>query len=540
MSIVSVSDIFCGAGGFSEGFRQKGFDVAFALDNWQPAIDTHSFNHKKTFHLKISVLDLDIKQIKSIIPDTTVIIGSPPCTYFSKSNKGGKGDFSMGIKLVKKFLQIIAIKKPKFWVLENVLPLMNHIKDKYSYDELGLDGGDRTALHVPRKMMVDASDFGVPQRRKRLFCGNFPFKEPNKKNLVTLGDVINSLPSPISSPRFDSLISDINYKFKIKEGDLTDHFYDTRISEYHWTEAKRLKQDHSYYGKMSFPEDFNKPSRTIMATNNVRSRESLIFIDKNSTKCFRTPTIREIATIQSYPISYQFLGNSEDTKYALVGNSVPPKVSAAIAEAILKELKMPIKSRINPNKSNIENKTNINGMKLKRRSMGNKPISSRFRMHVPELKSNGFRVDLDNLSSHYDAERFIWKASLHHGTGKDSAKRCDGKINDIIYLLKETKNVPTCRFIEAVKNAFSGKIPSSAEFQLINCRILKDNNKLGPYEALHVTKRLIDKYFPKSLYENVFVDNSKGILKIDRKFIPLRIIAALYSCKYVENLTDSD
>ena len=51
MEKFTVLDLFCGAGGFSEGFRQQGFDIVLGVDNWQPAIDT--FNHN--FNLTCSV-----------------------------------------------------------------------------------------------------------------------------------------------------------------------------------------------------------------------------------------------------------------------------------------------------------------------------------------------------------------------------------------------------------------------------------------------------------------------------------------------------
>ncbi|MCK5107834.1 MAG: DNA cytosine methyltransferase, partial [Nanoarchaeota archaeon] len=122
---LTVADFFCGAGGFSEGFRQKGFNVVFALDNWLPAKRTHDLNHPNCKCELLDILNLDTpKKIDEVVPDTDIIIGSPPCVSFSGSNKAGKADKSLGIELIKTYLRIIAWKinkgVTKYWILENV------------------------------------------------------------------------------------------------------------------------------------------------------------------------------------------------------------------------------------------------------------------------------------------------------------------------------------------------------------------------------------------------------------------------------------
>ena len=107
----TVIDFFCGAGGFSEGFRQQGFKIVYGIDNWEPAIKT--FNHN--FFLDCStknILDFEssIQEIEKL-PDTDIIIGSPPCVTFSSSNKSGKADKSLGVRLTEVFLRIVAVKK---------------------------------------------------------------------------------------------------------------------------------------------------------------------------------------------------------------------------------------------------------------------------------------------------------------------------------------------------------------------------------------------------------------------------------------------
>ena len=105
-----VIDFFCGAGGFSEGFRQQGFNIVMGIDNWLPAIETHNLNHNLNDVVK-DVLDFESIEEINALPNTEVIVGSPPCVLFSLSNKGGKADKTLGIRLIESFLRVIAIKK---------------------------------------------------------------------------------------------------------------------------------------------------------------------------------------------------------------------------------------------------------------------------------------------------------------------------------------------------------------------------------------------------------------------------------------------
>ena len=101
---MKVIDFFCGSGGFSEGFRQAGFEVIWAVDNWKPAVDTHKENHpnsKTILEDVIKLSKLPDKEFDEIIPDSEIIIGSPPCIAFSNSNKSGKGDKTKGIGLLR-------------------------------------------------------------------------------------------------------------------------------------------------------------------------------------------------------------------------------------------------------------------------------------------------------------------------------------------------------------------------------------------------------------------------------------------------------
>lgn len=144
-----VADFFCGGGGFSEGFRQAGFEIVFAVDKWGPAVKTYKGNKPGVNVIQddvIRISELPDDEFEALVPDSEVIIGSPPCQSFSHSNKSGNADKSIGIQLIEAYLRIIARKKfkqesvLKYWILENVPAVKQYIKEEYSADDLGLEG----------------------------------------------------------------------------------------------------------------------------------------------------------------------------------------------------------------------------------------------------------------------------------------------------------------------------------------------------------------------------------------------------------------
>jgi len=187
-------DFFCGAGGFSEGFRQQGFKPIRGIDLWKPAIETHNLNFGLNDEVK-DILDFENDEEIEKLEDSDIIIGSPPCVSFSMANKAGKADKSLGIRLIEAFLRVVAVKKHKpnsilkAWYMENVPNSKNFVKEIYRFSDLnlskwakenGLDPSD-VALQVKNSGgILNSSDYGSPQNRERFICGEYI--ERDKKN----------------------------------------------------------------------------------------------------------------------------------------------------------------------------------------------------------------------------------------------------------------------------------------------------------------------------------------------------------------------
>lgn len=529
---LTVADFFCGAGGFSEGFAQKGFDVVFALDNWQPAITTHKFNHPNCKTLKMDILELNTpEKIDHYVPDVDVIIGGPPCVSFSGSNRAGKADKTLGIQLIEAYLRIILWKLKngnlKYWVLENVPNAGKYILDEYTWKDLELPGKGPNLI-FENKGILNSAKYDVPQGRERFFGGLVPLPEPiniNPNGFNILQNVLDSLTNPLGKNK-KAKIKDPNYNLAIESSLLSDHFYDTRIAEYEWKRAKRQKEDHGYMGKMSFPENLNKPSRTIMATRSASTRESIIFnavTDKNEFLGYRLPTIREISSIMSFPITYQFDVTGEGSKYRLVGNAVCVKLAAAIAESILIKEGFNIPTYKGPDKIK---KTiyDLTGTKRIIKAQKNRKYDSKFARHIPYLKIKGFRVDLTNFDSDFKNKKIKWSCILHRGAGKNTDKCYSSECN-IEEIIKRIPNF--INFINEVEEVF--KIIKITHEQLQNSFIYVNSESLSPDKALNLMRKTIDNHFED---DDILIENNKQYIKIDREYIPLRIIAGLYVCDY--------
>lgn len=494
---LTVADFFCGCGGFSEGFHQAGYDVVFSLDNWALAKETHDINHPDCNCVLMDILKIKTEDIDTLIPDVDVIIGSPPCVSFSNSNNSGKANKSLGIQLINQFLKIILYKKTKpnsklkYWIMENVPQSLNYVKDSYTAVELGLDES-LPNLDIVNKHILVASDYGSPQGRKRAIVGDYviPIKT-HLENKIFVKDIFNMLGPPINNTHHT--IKDILFDFEIDKTNLTDHFYDSKIPEELWRKAKQLKVDHGFMGKMQFPDSTNRLSRTIMATESYNSREAMIFESEDGNG-YRAPTIREISSLMGFPINYQFKGNHSN-KHKQIGNAVCVQLSYALAIAILKNDKITTRKKTQRKtiKLDCEQKTPLFQNYVEKP----KKINNKYCRHIPYLKINQCRVELDNIKSNLKDKllnkdinllNMTWSSSIHKGTGSKALK--DSISNTNLETILNPTMIDTIKI--KLNEAFNGTIYDAKLFQLKNCRLNDEDEHLSPEEALDKIKTILD------------------------------------------------
>ena len=163
-------DLFCGVGGMSLGFEQAGFDVIAAFDFEPRNVETHekNFPHCKTVQADISELSGEQLRKDSGLGDTEldVLFGGPPCQGFSMIGKRRLDD-SRNL-LLYDFARLVGEVKPRYFVMENVAGLMAGaaVKVLKSFIRRVKLAGYNVVEPV---QVLCASDYGVPQKRKRVF-----------------------------------------------------------------------------------------------------------------------------------------------------------------------------------------------------------------------------------------------------------------------------------------------------------------------------------------------------------------------------------
>ncbi len=246
----TVAELFCGCGGFSQGFSQsRRFDVVFGNDIKPEALRTFAFNHASERGApEILLDDIRLASTRDIIAalerkgiregELDCLIGGPPCQGFSQMRRGEERNGSEIVKfkgynrldqdprndLVLRFLEIADELKPKFILIENVPQMKRHGHNGVLG---GLAENVESVLRQMRYTVVDktlnAANYGVPQLRERLFFlasrvsqVSFPDPthddpeslalqrldglSPNFRPWVTVSEAIADLPPPSRGP----------------------------------------------------------------------------------------------------------------------------------------------------------------------------------------------------------------------------------------------------------------------------------------------------------------------------------------------------
>ena len=559
MTKPTVIDFFCGAGGFSEGFRQQGFEIIKGVDHWSPAVQTFNHNFGLADEPR-NILDYwESIDLINELPNTDVIIGSPPCVSFSNSNRSGKADKSLGLRLTEVFLRIIAVKKfqqdsiLKAWFMENVTNSLNYLARHYKFRDLNLYDWAKQNGYSPDKvvisiegnsMVINSAEYGSAQARKRAITGELiekgtfiippkthsinPQKDQDLLSAKTLGTVKRNLPKPNvkkSSRRIqDPLYPEIN----VPLSQITDHFYDSGLYKCQWKNSHFMKRNHPYMGRMSFPENENKPSRTVTATNIGTSREAIIYKSEFSRIGdgeYRVPTVREMASLMGFPITYQFLGGSETSKCRLVGNAVCPSVSRALANTVRAQLGLdPIEQLIIQTKANSKGVVNLNTFSEK--TFDNPPIKkagSRFRRHP--FKYGNITVTLSNYDVTNAKPSSKWMTSVQYGNGEGypSKNYKDGYFMVVESLIQKFEGGKT--FIELINNGFSEKIAHAEKLQKMYEVQEAESPFLEPTELIEELGKIIDQFTFESPN---FKQNGSAIFD-KKQTVPKKQFMALYA-----------
>jgi DNA (cytosine-5)-methyltransferase 1 len=316
--MLKVLDLFCGAGGFSLGFKQANYEIVCGLDNFEPVLRTFSYNFSSSHIILEDIKKVTSKRIKEEVGDIDVIIGGPPCEAFTLASSKIQKDPLDRLyndprgQLVLHFIRLVGDLKPIFFVMENVRGiLMPQIKEAI-IKEFKRVGYDRIYFNV-----LHAEDYGNPSIRTRVFVSNLKILPEKSKIKRTVWDAIGDLPSPYS-------IHDIPNHDPVP------------ISEKKLRKILRLKRGHSL---VSFVGADNKIKKNYIRLKfntlapTVMGKSRFIHPVEN-----RILTVRENARLMSFPDDFIFFGGRE-VQFDQVGEAVPPILAKSIALYCLKALK---------------------------------------------------------------------------------------------------------------------------------------------------------------------------------------------------------
>jgi len=317
-----IASLFSGCGGMDLGmsgnfvslgekYEKLNTEIVYAMDFDKAICDIYDSNFPHPCNLQ------DICKLKANdIPDHDILAGGFPCQSFSVVAQNPKrlGYKDEKGKLFLEMCRILGQKKPKAFVAENVKGLLSANKGEAFL--LIIKEFKHAGYHVKYKVL-DASHYGVPQKRERVFIVGFK----NKKSY----DKFN-FPTPVNLEEPVPLS-----KVLIPETEIGEKFY---FSDKAVTGLTRAK--HAVSMNKGRAQNINEPCNTVgahLAKVSLNSTDPVLSINGR----YRMFTPREVARIQSFPESFILLG-SRTANYKSLGNAVAPVVMWHMTKRILEAL----------------------------------------------------------------------------------------------------------------------------------------------------------------------------------------------------------
>lgn len=331
-------DLFSGCGGLSEGLTKAGYRVLAAVEIDRKACETYRANHQD-----VELLIEDIRKVSAAKlmrctglkkGELDLLAGCPPCQGFStlRSRNGQVAAADPRNNLIDEFARLALALRPRMIMMENVPALARFERFKDFVERLTANG------YQVIWQVLDVSDFGVPQRRKRLIlsasrvgqpclAAKAPARTTVRQAIGGLpsagksGDALHDIPSKRRSARVQALIEAIP-----KDGGSRHSLPDPMKLGCH----RRTSGFNDVYGRMKW-EDVS-PTITSGCSNPSKGR----FIHPQED---RPITLREAAILQGFPSDYRFMvSHGKEAIALMIGNALPPKFIAAHGLAMAKGL----------------------------------------------------------------------------------------------------------------------------------------------------------------------------------------------------------
>lgn len=338
-------DSFCGAGGLCLGLTKAGFDVLFSFDIETKAIATIKANPKYFKNHRVEIRDIfDINPVELLESlnlksgELDLLAGGPPCQGFSVQRIGA--DLDERNHLVEEYINKVIAIRPKMFLLENVPGIEGKRGKNILHSALAKV---ETSGYFIHEKILDAQDYGVPQRRRRVvIIGErkdhetplFEYPEP-QEHKITVRETIAHLPEPpedgsehpiVSLHRRDRLSAkNIARLQALKPGQGRDFLPPELLADCHKVSSEVIGH-RNVYGRMPWDD----VSPTITARFDSFTRGMFGHPEQN-----RSISLREGAMLQTFPEDFVFVGNKVEIARQ-IGNAVPVAMAMAVGLQIIK------------------------------------------------------------------------------------------------------------------------------------------------------------------------------------------------------------
>lgn len=387
MSFTHV-DCFSGPGGFCTGLHAAGFETKVAIEYIKSCVETYSANHPEVHVIHSDIRDVTAEEILPYIPKDGIdlVTSGMPCETFSTAGNSSRAAYDDRQFLFREGIRIAKIVNAKMILFENVPNIQNKRIAKDS-KELVIDYLKNELVEAGyvnfKEFVLDASKYGVPQRRKRFFIlaakdVNLKIETPSEthEQEVSVRDAFIDIPEVVANTNEENPVyldrnseysflmkNDQFWKRKTVEKKLLNHlpmnhrkyiierfsilrqgeglkelfarFSPEDLAEY----QKRKVIPKTIYVKRNYRLKWNEASPTVTS----HCLDEFVHPEQN-----RALTVRECARLQSFPDSYDFVGGpylvahddrTQQDKYEQIGDAVPPLLAYAWGKRIINILK---------------------------------------------------------------------------------------------------------------------------------------------------------------------------------------------------------
>jgi DNA (cytosine-5)-methyltransferase 1 len=336
-------DSFSGAGGLSLGLSKSGFEILLSFDTDKRCVETLQSNPKYFMHpiLCENIKNMLNGRLLSTIGlkkgELFLLAGGPPCQGFSIQRIGK--DIDSRNELVILYGKLIEEVRPMFFIMENVSGIQGK-RGKSILMRLATKM-ESIGYHV-YKQFINAEDYGVPQRRKRIILvgertdigSTYTFPKPTGKK-HTVRDTIEFLPPPPKDGkphpnymlhRRDRLSKKNLLRINaVQQGQGRDYLPEKLLANCHKVDSAVIGH-RNVYGRMSWDE----VAPTITARFDSFTRGLFGHPDQP-----RSISLCEGALLQTFPLDFIFKGSKIEIARQ-IGNAVPPKLAKVIGDSIIK------------------------------------------------------------------------------------------------------------------------------------------------------------------------------------------------------------